>query len=157
MRLFIYEYLVEHSVPPVVEQLMTEFGLSRAETVAALRQLADERNVALVRGTARILMAWPFSAIATPFVVRAARSTLLRQLLVGLGRVPRDARRDITIEAFCHHCGGAIAIDMSRRQGHSRRAGRDAHLPSPEAQPMVGGHHHFLLEHDGLLLLARAP
>jgi len=113
MRLFIYEHLVEHSVPPVVEHLMTVFGLSRAETVAALRELAEERNVALVRGTARILMAWPFSAIATPFVVRVEDRRYYANCSWDSVAFHAMLDEDITIEALCHHCAGAIAIDMS--------------------------------------------
>src|SRR5687768_11505833 len=71
VRLFIFEHLAEHGASPVVEQLMTWFDLGRPEVIEVLRQLADARHIALVKGTARILMAFPFSAIATPFRVLA--------------------------------------------------------------------------------------
>ena len=138
--------------PPVVEELMTEFGLTRAETTAVLRELADARHVALVSGTSRILMAFPFSAIATPFRVTRRRSRLLRQLRLGRGGVPRHARRDIP--------STRSAITAPSRSGsrcaaarHARRAGRDASSTlRSKPTPMVGGHHHDLLQHDGLLL-----
>src|SRR5690242_9701113 len=75
VRLAVYEHFLEHSVPPLVEELMTQFGLTRPETVAVLRELSESRGIAVVKGTSRILMAWPFSAIATPFVVRARGKT----------------------------------------------------------------------------------
>ena len=66
VRLHIYEFFLEHARAPVVEELMTYFGLSRDQTVDVLNEISETRGVALVKGTARILMAWPFSGIATP-------------------------------------------------------------------------------------------
>ena len=50
---------------------MGEFSATRAEVEASLDELAASRALAMIKGTHRILMAWPFSAIATPFVVHA--------------------------------------------------------------------------------------
>ncbi len=115
VRLAIFERFVESTRPPVVEELMTEFGLSRADAVACLSGLAEARHIALVKGTARILMAFPFSAIATPF--RVTRG----------GEHPREyfancawdaisfhamLNEEVRIESFCHHCGEAIRIEM---------------------------------------------
>ena len=52
---------------------MAQFGLTREAAIAVLHELADARHIALVRGTERVLMAFPFSAIATPFVYTARR------------------------------------------------------------------------------------
>ncbi len=112
MRLRVYEHFVEHGVPPVVEQLMAEFQLSRAETVSALGGLAERRDVALVKGTARILMAWPFSAVATPFVVRAGGRAYFANCSWDSIAFHALLRQPIRIESHCHHCAAAIAIDM---------------------------------------------
>ena len=49
VRLFIFEHFLEHSAPPVVEQLMNEFSLSRAGAAETLRDLEAARHIALVR------------------------------------------------------------------------------------------------------------
>jgi len=69
VRKFIFDHFVDHAAPPVVEQVMTAFSLSRDDATEVLRNLEAARHIALVKGTARILMAFPFSAVATPFRV----------------------------------------------------------------------------------------
>jgi hypothetical protein len=75
VRLFIFDHFLENAAPPVVEQVMNEFSLSRSDAADALRDLEAARHIALVKGTARILMAFPFSAIATPFRVTTRGQT----------------------------------------------------------------------------------
>jgi hypothetical protein len=113
VRLRVYEHFLEHGRPPVAEELMVDFGLSRGEAIDVLRQLVETRGVALVKGTARILMAWPFSAIATPFVVRARGQTYFANCSwdaiafhAMLGTEP------VHISSRCHHCAAEIRIEL---------------------------------------------
>ena len=99
---------------------MDKFALSRGEADEVLRQLVETRGVALVKGTSRILMAWPFSAIATPFVVKARGQTYFANCSwdavafhAMLGNEPVD------IEARCHHCARAISVAL--RDGRAVR------------------------------------
>jgi hypothetical protein len=114
VRLAVYEHFLEHAEPPLVEGLMRDFGLTRGETVAVLRELAETRGVAVVKGTSRILMAWPFSAIATPFIVHARGRRFYANCSwdaiafhAMLGADP------VRIDSFCHHCAGPIAIELA--------------------------------------------
>jgi hypothetical protein len=113
VRLSIFERLAESSRPPVVEELMAEFGLSRPDAVAAVGRLADARHIALVKGTARILMAFPFSAIATPFRVEASGREYFANCAWDAVSFHAMLDRDITIDSFCHHCGQQIHIEFS--------------------------------------------
>jgi hypothetical protein len=113
VRLHVFEHFREHAVPPLVEQLMTEFGLTRAETVAVLREVAETRGVAVVKGTSRILMAWPFSAVATPFAVRADGKHYYANCswdAIAFHTMLADA--PIRIDSFCHHCAQPIEIEF---------------------------------------------
>jgi hypothetical protein len=79
VRKYIFDHLEEHSTAPVLEQIMRKFGLDRASAFKVLADLQSARHIALLTGTQRILMAFPFSSIATPFRVKVAgkdRSTL---------------------------------------------------------------------------------
>jgi hypothetical protein len=112
-RLYVFEHCLEHAVPPLVEQLMTEFDLTRAETVAVLREVAESRGVALVRGTSRILMAWPFSAIATPFAVRTGGKRYYANC--SWDAIAFHAMLDqapIRIDSYCHWCARPIEIEF---------------------------------------------
>ncbi|HET7686816.1 MAG TPA: hypothetical protein VFM19_10450, partial [Candidatus Limnocylindria bacterium] len=66
VRLRIFERFAETAQAPVVEELMGELALSRDEVTEVLRELEAARHIALVPGSARILMAFPFSAVTTP-------------------------------------------------------------------------------------------
>jgi hypothetical protein len=113
VRLFVYEHFLEHAVPPLVEQLMTEFELTRAQTVAVLREVAESRGVAVVKGTSRILMAWPFSAIATPFVVRSGGKRYYANC--SWDAIAFHAMLDqapVRIDSYCHHCARPIEIEL---------------------------------------------
>ncbi|MEP7378530.1 MAG: organomercurial lyase [Chloroflexota bacterium] len=113
VRLAVYEHFLEHGEPPLVEELMRDLSLSRAETVAVLRDVAESRGVAVVKGTSRILMAWPFSAIATPFKVTARGRSYYANC--SWDAVAFHAMLDedpIRIDSFCHHCARSIAIEL---------------------------------------------
>jgi hypothetical protein len=114
VRTAVYEHFLQNAEPPLAEQLMTQFSLTRAETIALLRDLAESRGLAVVKGTSRILMAWPFSAIATPFLVHARGKRYYANCSwdaiafhAMLGNDP------ILIASFCHFCAGPIAIHLT--------------------------------------------
>jgi Alkylmercury lyase. len=114
VRYSVYQHFLQNSEPPLVEQGMIELGLSRAETVAVIRELAETRGLGVVKGTSRILMAWPFSAIATPFAVHARGRRYYANCSwdaiafhAMLGGAP------VRIDSFCHHCARSIAIELT--------------------------------------------
>jgi hypothetical protein len=114
VRLRIYEHFVEHAVPPVAEQLMADFELSRGEVGEVLAELEAQRNVALVRGTRRVLMAWPFSAIATPFRVRAGgRDYFANCSWDAIAFHEMLGGTDVSIDSHCHHCARPIRVELS--------------------------------------------
>lgn len=113
IRRFIFEHFDRHGVPPVVEQLMVDFSLARDEAAEILRELDAARHIALVRGTARILMAFPYSAIATPFRVAAKERTYFANCAwdaVAFHAMLDEA--DVTVDSACHHCAEPIHIEM---------------------------------------------
>src|SRR5881628_1721703 len=69
VRKYVFDHFLEQAVPPVLEQIMERYHLDRVEAFAILKGLEDARHLKLVPGTQRILMAFPFSAVATPFRV----------------------------------------------------------------------------------------
>jgi hypothetical protein len=112
VRLSIFQRLAETGRPPVVEELMSDFGLPRADAVAVLGRLAEARHIALVSGTARILMAFPFSAIATPFNVTTQDQSYFANCAWDAVALHSTLGKDIRIDSFCHHCGEPITVEM---------------------------------------------
>lgn len=100
-------------MPPVVEQLMREFDLTRPHATDVLGGLAANRHIALVKGTDRILMAFPFSSIATPFVVRARGRTYYANCSWDAIAFHAMLGDDVRIDSFCDHCARPIAIELT--------------------------------------------
>jgi len=72
VRKYIFEHFEEHAAAPVLEQIMRKFRLDRTSAFNLLVELQSARHIALLTGTQRILMAFPFSSIVTPFRVKVA-------------------------------------------------------------------------------------
>src|SRR5438132_13531822 len=69
VRKYVLDHFLEFAVPPVVEQIMKRFRLDRGQAFEVLQWLEAARHVGLVPGTQSILMAFAFSAAATPCIV----------------------------------------------------------------------------------------
>jgi hypothetical protein len=120
VRLFIFEHFLEHAAPPVAEQVMNEFSLSRSAATDVLRELEAARHIALVKGTARILMAFPFSAVATPFRVTAnLRSYFANCAWDAIAFHTMLGDIDVQVDSFCHHCAQPIRVEL--HDGHTTR------------------------------------
>ena len=113
VRLFIFEHFLEHAAPPVAEQAMARFSLSRAAARDALRDLEAARHIALVPGTDRILMAFPFSAIATPFRVTVGGRSYFANCAWDAVAFHAMLDAEVRVDSFCHHCAAPIQIELT--------------------------------------------
>jgi hypothetical protein len=113
VRLHVYQHFLEHARPPLVEELMRDFALSRAEVEGVLDELSASRGLAVVKGTHRILMAWPFSAIATPFRVHArGREYFANCSWDAIAFHSMLGEEAVDIDSFCHHCAAPIRVEL---------------------------------------------
>lgn len=119
VRLFIFEQLLGDARAPVVEELMTEFSLPREAVTAILDELAAARHIALVPGSARILMAFPFSAIATPFRVTTRGQDYFANCAWDAVAFHAMLGDEVRVDSFCHHCATPIRIEL--RDGRATR------------------------------------
>jgi hypothetical protein len=135
VRKFVFDRFLERGEPPVVEEVMTEFSLSREEATDALRGLEAARHIALVKGTARILMAFPFSAVATAFRVNVGDRRYFANCAWDAVAFHAMLGQEIHVESFCHHCAAPITIEL--RDGRAVRVepeGAIVYLALPAAQ-----------------------
>lgn len=119
VRLFIFERFLADALAPVVEELMTEFSVSREDVTAALDDLVAARHIALVPGSARILMAFPFSAVTTPFRVQARGRAYFANCAWDAVAFHAMLGDEVRVESFCHHCAAPITIEL--RDGQATR------------------------------------
>jgi len=113
VRLSIFEHFLEHAAPPVVEQLMGDYSLSRDAAKDVLRDLDEARHIALVKGTARILMAFPFSAIATPFRVTTRGRSYFANCAWDAIAFHAMLGDEVRVDSYCHHCADPIHIELT--------------------------------------------
>jgi hypothetical protein len=112
VRLFIFQRFLSDAQAPVVEELMMEFSRSRDEVTAVLHDLVAARHIALVPGSERILMAFPFSAITTPFRVRIRGRDYFANCAWDAVAFHAMLGDELAIESFCHHCAARISIQL---------------------------------------------
>src|SRR5467141_4525943 len=114
VRKFIFEHFEENATAPVLEQIMRKFRLDRISASKVLEELQSARHISLLPGTQRILMAFPFSSIVTPFRVQTAGNDKdyfancawdAVAIHVALGK-------EQWIASYCHHRAEDIKIHL---------------------------------------------
>src|SRR5438034_6323432 len=107
---------------------MERYHLERPDAFAVLKALEEARHLKLVPGTQRILMAFPFSAVATPF--RTTRPVIGRRYYANCAW---DASR--SIQCYTRSSGSKAVAIIARKPSRSRsRVGSRGHpLPRPWA------------------------
>ena len=112
IRKYIFDYFEENANAPVLEQVMIKFELDRSAAFKALLDLESAHHIFLVPGTQRILMAWPFSSVATPFQVKLAPEKRRYFANCAWDAVAFHVmlRKEQSILSYCHHCAEEINI-----------------------------------------------
>src|SRR5437870_13686862 len=117
VRKYVFDHFLEYAVPPVLEQIMERYHLERPDAFAVLKALEAARHLKLVPGTQRILMAFPFSAVATPFrVERSSGTSFFANCAWDAVAFHSMLNEPIRIASRCHHCAGPIGIELARER-----------------------------------------
>jgi hypothetical protein len=114
VRKYLFDYFEEHASSPVIEQIMKKFELTRLEGYRVLLDLESAHHIVLVPETQRILMAWPFSSIATPFKVNLSNNEKEHFANCAWDAVAFHVmlRKEQRIDSFCHHCAEKMSIHL---------------------------------------------
>jgi hypothetical protein len=124
VRKYIFEHFEEHTTAPVLEQIMRKFGLDRASAFKVLADLHGARHIALLAGTQRILMAFPFSSIVTPFRVKVAGKDkeYFANCAWDAVAIHVTLGKEQWISSYCHHCSEEIMIHLKDQRLISHRS-----------------------------------
>ncbi len=113
LRQAIFAHCRTEGYPPSVELLMNEFHLDRPAVEEGLDRLDAAHHLKLVPGTHRVLMAFPFSAIATPYEVWAEGGRRY------FANCAWDAlafhtmlRTPLEVRSYCFHCGQPVRFQL---------------------------------------------
>lgn len=113
VRRFVYDFAEREGWPPTVAQSAAALSLDGDEVAASFRRLAAAHMLVLQTESGEILMAPPYSAVPTPFVVESAgRSYYANCVWDALG-VPAMLRRDARVKTSCGCCGAALTLGVA--------------------------------------------
>jgi Alkylmercury lyase len=127
IRLAVFETFLRDGSPPPVERLMADLHLAREDVESSLDRLDQARHLKLVPGTHRILMAFPFSAISTPYVVvlNTGRRYFANCAWDSIA-FHHMLNEPIRVDSYCFECGRPISFQI--RDGQVTPGGNDAPL-----------------------------
>ena len=129
MRLFVFRQTAETGAVPSVADVAAGLGEAQADVEGSLRRLADARVIVLAPGTTNIWMANPFSAIPTPFRVRARGRRYWGNCIWDALGVAAILDADATVDATCGDCGEAMTLEV--RSGVLTRGEGVVHFAVP--------------------------
>jgi Alkylmercury lyase len=110
VRRLIYEAAIERSTIPLKADLAAASGASLERVEGALGELAAAHQLVLQRESGEVLMANPFSAVPTPFVVGiGARAWFANCIWDAMG-IAAMVGGDAMLDASCGCCGTAMRL-----------------------------------------------
>src|ERR671927_162290 len=108
VRRFVYDFAEREGSLPTVAQTAAALSLGAGEVAASFRRLAAAHMLVLQPESDEILMAPPYSAVPTPFVVESAGRNYYANCVWDALGVPAMLGRDARVRTSCGCCGKAL-------------------------------------------------
>jgi hypothetical protein len=110
VRRYVYDRVMKEGLPPTIAETASALPVAADDVEASFQRLADRHILVLQRGNGEILMANPFSAVSTPFLVRAGDRSWYGNCVWDATGIPAMLGQDATIEASCGCCSTAMHL-----------------------------------------------
>jgi Alkylmercury lyase len=110
VRVAVYRSTIAVGLPPTAAELATSLDLQLAEIRESLERLAAARALVLQATSREILMANPFSAVPTPYAVRAGERLYYGNCIWDALGIPAMLRVPARIHCSCACCGEAMSL-----------------------------------------------
>jgi alkylmercury lyase-like protein len=131
VRRYVYDRVMREGLPPTAAEAASALSTTSDAVGASFQRLADGHILVLQQGTGEILMANPFSAVPTPFLVRGEGRSWYGNCIWDAMGIPAMLKQDVTIDASCGCCG--TAMQLSVFDGSLEEAPGIAHFAIPAA------------------------
>jgi alkylmercury lyase-like protein len=133
VRVAVYRKVVDDGRPPTPPEIARDLGLPIPTVEETLRRLADAHVLVLAPGTPYVWMANPFSAIPTPFAVRANERDYWANCIWDALGIPACLDADARVDTWCPDC--AEPLSLAIRDGELEpRSGGVIHFAVPAAR-----------------------
>ncbi len=113
VRAHVFDVTLQLGDPPSVAEVAAGLRADVAEVRAALERLAAGRVLVLERGTGEILMANPFSAVPTPFLVETDDLQSFGNCIWDALGIAAMRGRDARIVTSCGCCGNEMELRVT--------------------------------------------
>ena len=114
VRRLVYDHTMEQGLPPTVEQAAAALSSNGDEMQASFQRLAKAHVLVLQPDNDEILMANPFSAVPTPFLVRAGGKSYSGNCIWDAMGIPAMLKTDASIETSCGCCRTAMHLEIKQ-------------------------------------------
>jgi hypothetical protein len=132
VRRCVYDHVIHVGLPPTIAEMASALSLTTAEVNSSFRRLADGHILVLQKGSGEILMAAPFSAVPTAFLVKVGGREFYGNCIWDALGIPSMLKRDAIINASCGCCGTAMSLEVTN--GSLAEARGLAHFAVPAAR-----------------------
>lgn len=122
VRYHVYDGCMKRGQPPLIDELPSILNVSTEQISNALANLAEAHMLVLQRDSGEILMANPFSAVPTPFIVETPKFSCYGNCIWDALGIAAMLNQDVSIKTSCADCGYALELRIVQ----SKVSGPDA-------------------------------
>jgi hypothetical protein len=115
VRLHVYDHFIKSGRAPTLAEAAEALTSAASEVQAAYQRLADGKALVL-QGNGDILMAEPFSAVPTPFVVESGKRSWWANCIWDALGVPAMLKEDARILTSCGCCGDVMTLEVKEKK-----------------------------------------
>lgn len=112
VRQQIYDEIIERASVPSASYLAHSLGRSIDEVRDSFRRMKEAHVLVLQEGDREILMANPFSAVPTPFLVKAGERSWWGNCIWDAMGIAAMVRRDAHVITGCGDCNDAMQVQI---------------------------------------------
>lgn len=112
VRAYIYNQVMKTSQIPSLAETAMALSCPLSAIQNSFQRLAQGRMIALQSETSEVLMANPFSAVPTPFLVHTNERFYYANCIWDALGIPAMLKQETVIETSCGDCGSAMILQV---------------------------------------------
>jgi hypothetical protein len=112
IRSYVYETAMQQGRLPKLAETAEALSVPIEEVKASYQRLAAGRVLVLQGETSEILMANPYSAVPTPFLVEVEGYSCYANCIWDALGIPAMLKKDARIKTSCGDCGAALELQV---------------------------------------------
>ncbi|HXG93825.1 MAG TPA: organomercurial lyase [Blastocatellia bacterium] len=132
VRRVVYDFTMREGAPPTSERVAENLSTAPSDVKSSFARLADAHILVLQKGNGEILMANPFSAVVTPFLVNVGNRSYYGNCIWDAMGIPAMLGADARISTSCGCC--RTAMEATIKDGALAEASGVVHFAIPAAR-----------------------